>query len=74
MTTIIPNRGAWLELESEKDDTIFANVNKLKKVPVTLLLGALGFTEKDVTSRISHSDYFQKTIEKYPFLDQDNHY
>ena len=31
MTTIIPNRGAWLELESEKDDTIFANVNKLKK-------------------------------------------
>ena len=48
MTTIIPNRGAWLELESEKDDTIFANVNKLKRFQI-LLLGALGFTEKDVT-------------------------
>ena len=70
MTTIIPNRGAWLELESEKDDTIFANVNKLKKVPVTLLLGALGFVEKDVISAISHVDFFQKTIEKYPFMDQ----
>ena len=49
MTTIIPNRGSWLEFESEKDDIIFANVNKLKKVPVTTLLGALGFTEEDVS-------------------------
>ena len=49
MTTIIPNRGAWLELESEKHDTIFANVNKrsrpinnffrfFEKLSVTLIL------------------------------------
>ncbi|RAP32091.1 DNA-directed RNA polymerase subunit beta, partial [Candidatus Marinamargulisbacteria bacterium SCGC AG-414-C22] len=71
MATIIPNRGAWLEIESEKDDTIFANVNKLKKVPLTLLLGALGFTESDVLKAIKHKEYFQKTIDKYPFEDQD---
>ena len=68
MSTIIPNRGSWLEVESEKDDTIFANVNKLKKVPITLFLGALGFTEKEVLERVSHNDFLKITIEKYPFL------
>tara|TARA_Y100001970_G_scaffold290551_1_gene424659 strand:- start:7264 stop:10467 length:3204 start_codon:yes stop_codon:yes gene_type:complete len=66
VATIIPNRGSWLEFESERDDTIFANVNKLKKVPITVLLGALGFTEEEVLSKIEHKEFFMKTLEKYP--------
>jgi DNA-directed RNA polymerase, beta subunit/140 kD subunit len=46
VATIIPNRGSWLEIESERDDIINANVNKLKKVPISLFLGALGFTAR----------------------------
>ncbi len=70
VVTIIPNRGSWLELESERDDIIFANVNKLKKVPVTTLLGALGFTEEEVLKHIEHKSYFQKTLDKFPIQDQ----
>jgi DNA-directed RNA polymerase subunit beta len=68
--TVIPNRGSWLEFESERDDIIFANVNKLKKVPVTTLLGALGFTEEQVLDGIDHKDYFRKTLEKFPIQEQ----
>ena len=73
VATIIPNRGAWLEFESERDNTIFANVNKLKKkVPVTLLLSALGITEKEIFSNIKHKEYFEATLEKYPLQDQES--
>ncbi|RAP29858.1 DNA-directed RNA polymerase subunit beta [Candidatus Marinamargulisbacteria bacterium SCGC AG-343-D04] len=71
VATIIPNRGSWLELESEKDDTIFVNINKLKKVPVTTFLSALGVTEEEIKSGLNNFDFFQKTLEKYPMQDEE---
>ena len=71
VATVIPNRGSWLELESERDDTIFANVNKLKKVPITILLGALGFSEDDILEKITHKEFFKITLDKYPMMSQD---
>jgi DNA-directed RNA polymerase subunit beta len=68
VTTIIPNRGSWLEIESEKDNTIHANINKLKKVPITVLLGALGFTEKEIYENIHHKDFLKITFDKYPLM------
>lgn len=71
IATIIPNRGAWLEVETDKDYLILANINKMKKLPVTTLLGALGFTEEQVLDRVKNNELFQPTLDKYPILPQD---
>ena len=42
-TTVMPNRGAWLELEQDAQDALFVRVDRKKKLPVTVLLRALGF-------------------------------
>ena len=66
IATIIPSRGAWLEIETDKDDILNANINKMKKLPVTLLLSALGYTEAQLKKLIKHEELFKKTLEKYP--------
>ena len=40
--TIIPNRGAWLEFESDLNDHIFVRIDRTRKIPVTVLIRALG--------------------------------
>ncbi len=40
--TVIPNRGAWLEYETDSNDVFFARVDRTRKVPVTVLIRALG--------------------------------
>ncbi len=41
--TVIPNRGAWLEYETDSNDVFFVRVDRTRKVPVTVLVRALGF-------------------------------
>jgi DNA-directed RNA polymerase subunit beta len=71
IATIIPNRGAWLEIESDKDDILFANINKMKKLPVTTFLGALGYTEQDLKKLTNNNEIFNKTLEKFPVESED---
>ncbi|MBQ7913380.1 MAG: DNA-directed RNA polymerase subunit beta [Clostridia bacterium] len=42
-TTVMPNRGAWLELEQDAQDALYVRVDRKKKLPVTALLRALGY-------------------------------
>ena len=42
-TTVMPNRGAWLELEQDAQDTLFVRVDRKKKICITVLLRALGY-------------------------------
>lgn len=42
--TIIPNRGAWLEFETDLNDNIFVRVDRTRKLPATVLLRALGYS------------------------------
>ena len=46
-TTIIPNRGAWIEYETDINDIISARVDRTRKVPATVLLRALGLSSND---------------------------
>jgi DNA-directed RNA polymerase subunit beta len=62
--TIIPSRGAWLEVETDTNGFIYANVNKVKKLPITLLLKALGLTDEDILSKSNNKDIINKTLEK----------
>ncbi len=49
---IIPYRGSWLDFEFDHKDLLYVRIDKRKKIPVTLLLRALGYTEKEIL------DYF----------------
>ncbi len=72
IATIIPNRGAWLEIESDKDSLVFANINKMNKLPETTFLGALGFTNKQLEKLATNRELFQKTLDKFPIESQED--
>ena len=42
-STVIPNRGAWLEYETDSNDVFYVRVDRTRKVPITVLIRALGF-------------------------------
>ena len=44
--TVIPNRGAWLEYETDSNDVFYVRVDRTRKVPVTVLIRALGVWNK----------------------------
>jgi len=45
---IIPNRGVWLYFEYDAKDILYARINKRRKIPVTILLRAIGYTKEDI--------------------------
>ena len=45
---IIPDRGSWLYFEYDAKDTLFVRVNKRRKIPVTILFRALGYSKQDI--------------------------
>jgi len=66
-TTIIPNRGAWLEYETDSNEVISVRVDRTRKQPVTTLLRALGFgTDQEIIDILGDDDRLLKTIEKDP--------
>ena len=56
MTKLIPNRGAWLEFDISNKNIISVKVDRRRKMPVTLLLRALGFDEDEILSMFSDVD------------------
>ncbi len=73
MAKLIPNRGAWLEFETAKRDVLSVKVDRKRKLPVTILLRAVGFgSDEELHSLFEKSDimsdhpYLQATIEKDP--------
>ncbi len=73
MAKLIPNRGAWLEFETAKRDVLSVKVDRKRKLPVTILLRAVGFgTDEELHSRFERADimpdhpYIQATIERDP--------
>jgi DNA-directed RNA polymerase subunit beta len=63
--TLIPNRGAWLEFESDATDVLNVRVDRTRKLPATVLLRALGFsTEQQILEAVGDSEYLRRTLEK----------
>ncbi len=63
--TVIPNRGAWLELETDAKDIIYVRIDRTRKIPVTVLLRALGFsTDAEILSLFGEDEYLRNTLEK----------
>ncbi|MBN1658179.1 MAG: DNA-directed RNA polymerase subunit beta [Anaerolineae bacterium] len=73
MAKLIPNRGAWLEFETAKRDVLSVKVDRKRKLPVTILLRAVGYgTDEQLLSLFQRSDimpehpFIQSTIERDP--------
>ncbi len=64
--TLIPNRGAWLKLESDNNDILHVKIDKNRKLYATTLLKALGYTVSEMETMFHHFDFLQKTLEKDP--------
>ncbi len=65
--TIIPNRGAWLELETDTLGFVYVRVDRMRKIPVTVLIKALGFgSASDVLDLFEHHPAIKQTLEKDP--------
>jgi DNA-directed RNA polymerase subunit beta len=63
--TVIPNRGAWLELETDAKDIIYVRIDRTRKIPVTVLLRALGFgTDAEIMELLGHDEYIRNTLDK----------
>ena len=63
--TIIPNRGAWLEFETDSNDVIFVRVDRTRKIPVTVLIRAIGYeTDQDLKKLFNNDPRLDSTLEK----------
>lgn len=62
--SLIPNRGAWLKFETDKNDIVWVRIDKTRKLSAHVLLKALGLTDNEIFDRLRHPEYYQKTIEK----------
>ena len=68
--TIIPNRGAWLEYETDQNEILYVRIDKTRKIPVSTLMRAFGiFTEtamsnEEMTALLGEDNRFNLTLEK----------
>ncbi|MER7012385.1 DNA-directed RNA polymerase subunit beta [Saccharopolyspora sp. NPDC000359] len=61
---IIPSRGAWLEFDVDKRDTVGVRIDRKRRQPVTVLLKALGWSAEAIRERFGFSETLMATLEK----------
>ena len=62
--SLIPNRGAWLKFETDRNDLVWVRIDKTRKLSAQVLLKALSLSDNEIFDAMRHPEYFQKTIEK----------
>ncbi|MCF8566017.1 DNA-directed RNA polymerase subunit beta [Alicyclobacillus tolerans] len=63
--TVIPNRGAWLEFETDAKDVVYVRIDRTRKLPITVLLRSLGLgSDQDIINLIGEDDYLRNTLDK----------
>ncbi|MDR0914703.1 MAG: DNA-directed RNA polymerase subunit beta, partial [Oscillospiraceae bacterium] len=71
-STVIPNRGAWLEYENDVNDVFYVRIDKNRKVPITVLLRALGLSnDGDILEVFGDDARIKATLEKDPTSNKD---
>ena len=64
-STVIPNRGAWLEMDTDASGVVNIRIDRTRKLPVTTLLRALLFdTDEEIIEAMGDSEILRKTLEK----------
>ena len=59
---LMPSRGSWLELEIDKKGRVFVRIDRKRKLPVTVLLRAMGYSDEQILDMFDNSVYFRHTI------------
>ena len=62
--SLIPNRGAWLKFETDKNDLVWVRIDKTRKLSAQVLLKAIGLSDNEIIDALRHPDYYQKTLDK----------
>ena len=63
--TVIPNRGAWIELETDVNDVVSVRIDRTRKLPVTVLIRALGYdTDAEILDLFDHDERIRTTLER----------
>ena len=63
--TVIPNRGAWLEYETDSNDIVYVRVDRTRKIPITVLVRAMGYnTNHEIIELLGPSERPLTTLEK----------
>ncbi|MDE6026268.1 MAG: DNA-directed RNA polymerase subunit beta [Lachnospiraceae bacterium] len=66
-STVIPNRGAWLEYETDSNDVFYVRVDRTRKVPITVLVRALGIgTNQEIIDLFGEEPKIMASLEKDP--------
>lgn len=66
-STVIPNRGAWLEYENDVNDVFYVRIDKNRKIPITVFIRALGLgTTDEIIDYFGRDERILATIEKDP--------
>ena len=66
-STVIPNRGAWLEYENDVNDVFYVRIDKNRKIPITVFIRALGLgSDAELLEYFGEDDRIKATIEKDP--------
>ena len=66
--TLIPNRGAWIDFESDSNDVMWTRVDKTRKVPITVLLRSLGLsTDDDIFDVFGEEPMLKVSMEREPY-------
>ncbi|WP_031517423.1 DNA-directed RNA polymerase subunit beta [Desulfofalx alkaliphila] len=63
--TIIPNRGAWLEFESDVNDHLFVRIDRTRKIPATVLIRALGYSSnQQILDLFENDTHINETLSR----------
>lgn len=66
-STVIPNRGAWLEYENDVNDVFYVRIDKNRKIPITVLIRALGLgTTDEIVEYFGRDERILATLDKDP--------
>lgn len=72
-TTVIPNRGAWIEYETDLNDIIYARVDRTRKLPATALLRVMGLpTNDDIIRAFGEHPFLTATLAKDTTRNEDD--
>ena len=64
-TTVIPNRGAWLEYETDSNGVLWVRIDRARKLPITLILRALGYgTDQEIVDLLGEDERLMATLQR----------
>ncbi len=66
IANLMPARGSWLELEIDKKGRVYVRIDRKRKLPVTVLLRAMGYADDEILKLLDNSLYIRQTLEADP--------